>query len=64
MKAEFVYDEAMERQIARIGTDTLDDRHLTLQPLHDDPIDDLCGFFGPGPSLEDDLKDWRSAEKW
>jgi bifunctional DNA-binding transcriptional regulator/antitoxin component of YhaV-PrlF toxin-antitoxin module len=43
---------------------TLDDRHLTLQPLEPDPIEELCGYFGPGPSLEDDLKDWRSPEKW
>ena len=43
---------------------TLDDRHLTLQPLEVDPIEELCGYFGPGPSLEDDLKDWRSPEKW
>ena len=43
---------------------TLDDRHLTLQPVELDPIDELCGYFGSGPSLEDDLKEWRSPEKW
>jgi bifunctional DNA-binding transcriptional regulator/antitoxin component of YhaV-PrlF toxin-antitoxin module len=43
---------------------TLDAHHLTLEPLAVDPIDELCGFFGSGPALEDDLKDWRSSDKW
>lgn len=43
---------------------SLEDRHLVLQPIAGDIVDELQGMFAGGPSLEDDLYRHRDVDKW
>jgi AbrB family looped-hinge helix DNA binding protein len=40
------------------------DRQIVLQPILPDRIAAVRGMFGSGPSLEDDLKEWRASDEW
>jgi AbrB family looped-hinge helix DNA binding protein len=39
-------------------------RQIVLRPVIEDRIAAARGMFGPGPSLEDDLIEWRASDGW
>ncbi len=43
---------------------SVEEKKILLHPALPDPVVALRGMFKPGPSLEDDLMEWRRSEKW
>ena len=51
---------------------TLEDKHIVVQPVQaaaqktslPEALLAVRGMFSPGPSLGDDLKEWRGKDKW
>jgi AbrB family looped-hinge helix DNA binding protein len=39
-------------------------RQIVLRPVIEDRIAAVRGMFGSGPSLEDDLIEWRASDGW
>jgi AbrB family looped-hinge helix DNA binding protein len=39
-------------------------REIVLRPVIEDRIAAVRGMFKPGPSLEDDLIEWRASDGW